>query len=357
MKRPPPLLFGALLVFGCDGDDTPPSFFDSGADVTTDSSNDASDASDAAPTTHAKVIVVHASPDVAAVRLCFALGVQNDGSDAKMAPIAPLPNNALPPGGGAILPDLGLDLSHQALTPYVFVASKITSAATCDQLATSLTANIDYYPLATVKNGTLAAGTTLMFAMTGCLASALDGLADTTTCGADYNASKGNLALQTFTLDRVIGNTQRFGAQLAHVSTPASGVWGAQFGVTQVGASLHPFDGGADEIIVDHTTLFTLSPTSAASLAMPTVDSTSLVVAAVNPDGGPPPAQSSIPLPLVYEATTGKATGENAYFAPGVNYTFVFVGDPRQPTTVDGGAFNGYSLHALAFPNDPTLPP
>jgi len=179
MKRPPPLLFGALLVFGCDGDDTPPSFFDSGADVTTDSSNDASDASDAAPTTHAKVIVVHASPDVAAVRLCFALGVQNDGSDAKMAPIAPLPNNALPPGGGAILPDLGLDLSHQALTPYVFVASKITSAATCDQLAASLTANIDYYPLATVKNGTLAAGTTLMFAMTGCLASALDGLADT----------------------------------------------------------------------------------------------------------------------------------------------------------------------------------
>ena len=349
-------LVACLFLGACDGDNTPPSFFDSGTDATADATIDvATDASDAGPTTHAKLIVVHASPDVAAFRMCFALGGQNDGSDAKMGPTTPSPNNALSPGAGAVLPDMG-DLYAQAVTPYVFVASKIPSSTTCDQLVTLLTANVDYYPLPTIKIHTFVAGTTSMIALTGCLASALDGLADTTTCGADYNAAKGNLALQIFQLDRVIGNTQRFGAQLAHVSTPASGVWSAQFGATQVGASLHPFDGGADEIIVDHTTLFTLSPTSAASLAMPTVDSTSFVVAAVNPDGGAPPAQSAIPLPLVYEATTGKVTGENAYFAPGVNYTFVFLGDPRQPTTMDGGAFNGYSLHALAFPNDPALP-
>jgi len=35
---------------------------------------------------------------------------------------------------------------------------------------------------------------------------------------------------------------------------------------------------------------------------------------------------------------------------------FVLVGDPAQPTLLDGGAFNGYSLHALAFPNNPPLP-
>src|SRR5689334_12512659 len=94
-------LVACLFLGACDGDNTPPSFFDSGsADATTDATSDASDASDAAPTTHAKVILVHASPDVAALRLCFALGVQNDGSDAKMAPIAPLPNNALAPGAG-----------------------------------------------------------------------------------------------------------------------------------------------------------------------------------------------------------------------------------------------------------------
>jgi hypothetical protein len=361
MKRPPRLRFGGLLVaFGlvlwaCDGDDTPPSFFDGGGDATADVANEASDASEAGPTTHAKLIVVHASPDVAAFRMCFALGVQNDGTDAQMDPIPPLPSTATSPGAGAILPDFG-DLSQQAVTPYVIVASKITSAAPCDQLVKSLTANIDYYPLPTIKRFTFAPGTTSMIALTGCLASALDGLADTTTCGVDYNAAKGNLALQIFSLDRVITNTLRFGAQLAHVATAANGVWSGQFGATQVGALLHPFDGGADEIIVDQTTLFTLSPTSAASLAMPTVDTTAFVVSAVNPDGGTSPAQSSVPLPLVYEATTGQATGENTYFAPGVNYTFVFLGDPRQPTTMDGGAFNGYSLHALAFPNDPKLP-
>ena len=359
MKRPPRLVIGGLLLgaWGCDGDNTPPSFFDSGADATTDAASDvATDASDAAPTTHAKVIVVHASPDVPAVRICFALGLQNDGSDAQVAPIAPLPKTALAPGSGAILPDLGVDLSQKAITPYVVVASKIQNNATCDALVGALTANTDYFVLPTIKNGTFVASTTVMIAATGCLPTTIDGLADTTTCGADYNATKGNLADRVFKLDRVIGNTQRFGAQLAHLSSPASGVWGAQYGATEVSALLRDFDGGADEIVVDHATLFTLAPSAAASLAMPTVDQTSFVVAAVNPDGGAPPAQSSIPLPLVYEATTGKATGENAYFGPGVNYTFVFVGDPRQPTTLDGGAFNGYSLHALAFPNDPTLP-
>jgi hypothetical protein len=355
-----PLALGSLLLlWACDGDTTPPSFFDSGTDATTDAtsdSGDASDASDAGPTSHAKVIVVHASPDLPAVRVCFATGLQNDGSDAQMAPIAPLPKTGIAPGGGAILPDLGVDLSQKAITPYVMIASKIAGNATCDQLATTLTANTDYFALPTIKNGTFAAGTTVLVAATGCLPTSMDGLADITTCGADYNATKGNLAIQDFKLDRVIGNTQRFGAQLAHVASPASGVWTAQYGATDVSASLSPFDGGATEIIVDHTKLFTLAPGAAASLAMPTVDQTSLVVAAVNPDGGAPPKSMSIPLPLVYEATTGQATGENAYFAPGVNYTFVFVGDPRQQATMDGGVFNGYSLHALAFPNDPALP-
>ena len=363
MKRLPRSLIGGLLlsssayVAACDGDTTPPSFFDGGTDATTadgsiDASSDASDAS----TTHAKLIFVHASPDLPAVRICLAFGTQNDASDAKLAPMAPLPKSALAPGAGTILPDLG-DLYNQAVTPYVIIASKITSSlATCDQLVPTLTANSDYFVVSTLKYNTLASGTTSLVAVTGCLPSTMDGLADTTTCGADYNAAKGNFAAQVFKLDRVIGNTQRFGAQLAHLSSPASGVWGAQYGSTQVSASLRSFDGGSDEIIVDHAALFTLAPSSAASLAMPTVDQTSLVVAAVNPDGGAPPAQSSIPMPLVYEATTGQATGENAYFAPGVNYTFVFVGDPRQPATLDGGAFNGYTLHALAFPNDPKLP-
>ncbi len=353
------LLPGLVLwAFACDGDTTPPSFFDSGADATTSDVVQDGPGPDVVTTTHAKVIVVHASPDVPTVRVCFAIGLQNDGSDGVIAPISPLPQTGLAPGTGGALPDLGIDLSQRALTPYVILASKITSsAARCDTLAGdagSLTPNVDYFVLPTIKNGTLAPSTTFLVAATGCMPNALDPAADTTTCGASYDSTKGNLSLQIFALDRVIGNTQRFGAQVAHVSSPAAGVWSSSYGSTAVSAALKAFDGGAQEIIVDSVQLDLLAPSSAASLAMPTVDQTSFVVAPVNPDGGAPPTSVSIPLPLVYEATTGKTTGENAYFTPGTNYTFVFVGDPRVSATLDGGAFNGYSLHALAFPNDPT---
>ena len=346
----------ALLAVGCTSDDTPAKFFDASTEAATDAPNDALvDSPSDASTSHGKIIAVHASPDLAAVRFCFGIGLQNDGSDAAVAPIAPLPQTPLGPGQGAVLSDLG-DLSQRAVTPYAVLASKV-GASTCDALLSGgLTAGSDYFVLSTIKNGTFGSATTHLVALTGCLPIASDALADTTTCGASYDAAKGNLALSVFALDRVIGNTQRFGAQIAHVATPAAGVWSGLYGSNAVSAALHPQDGGADEIIADSVALGALAPTSAASLAMPNVDQTSLVVAAVNPDGGAAPAQSSIPLPLVYEATTGKATGENAYFAPGVNYTFVFVGDPRVSATSDGGAFNGYSLHALAFPNDPAVP-
>jgi hypothetical protein len=332
--------------------------FDSGSDAT----EEGVDApNEAGPSNRAKVIVVHASPDVAAVRVCFAIGIQNDGSDGVMAPIAPLPKNPLAPGAGAVLPDLGLDLSPHAVTPYVVLASKITSSsATCDTLAGnggSLVSGLDYFKLETIPTGTFSTDTTLLITAMGCLPSVLDPLADKATCGSTYDTAAGNLTRRIDKLDRVVGNTQRFGAQLAHVSSPASGVWGALYGATNVSAALHAFDGGgADEIIVDQTSFPSLAPSSAASLAMPNVDQTALVVAAVNADGGAAPTWLSVPLPLIHEVTTGQATGENTYFVAGANYTFVFLGDPRVPTTLDGGVFNGYALHALAFPNDPTVP-
>jgi len=344
-----------LVALSCDGDDTPPSFFDSGSDATSDAPP-ASDASDAA-LPHAKIIAVHASPDLAAVRFCFGVGLQNDGSDAVVLAVAPTPSVA--PGGGAALPDLGVDLSQKAVTPYAVLTSAITTLATCDALVAGdagLASGTDFFALPTIKNGTLAGGTTILAALTGCASSAVDPSGDITTCGSTYAAS-GNLAVKTFSLDRVVANSSRFGAQIAHVSTPATGVWTALYTESTVNAVLHPLDGGADEVIAQGVTEGSLQPSSAASLAAPNVDQTSVIVSAVNPDGGATSAELAIPMPLVYEATTGATTGENAYFDAGANYTFVFVGDPREPTTLDGGAFNGYALHLLAFPNDPTLPP
>jgi phosphoribosyl 1,2-cyclic phosphodiesterase len=226
-----------LWAFACDGDTTPPSFFDGGSDATTSDVVQDGPGPDVVTTTHAKVIVVHASPDVPTVRVCFAIGLQNDGSDGVIAPISPLPQTGLAPGTGGALPDLGVDLSQRALTPYVILASKITSsAARCDTLAGdagTLTQNVDYFVLPTIKNGTLAPSTTFLVAATGCVPSAIDPAADTTTCGASYDSTKGNLSLQIFTLDRVIGNTQRFGAQVAHVASPAAGVWSSLYGSTR----------------------------------------------------------------------------------------------------------------------------
>ncbi len=349
----------ACVVVSCDGDDTPPSFFVDGGDATTDAPVDApADAPDA-NLARAKIIAVHASPDVPAMRLCFGVGVQNDGSDAAILATAPIPKAPIAPGGGGALPDLGIDLSQKALTPYAVRASSITTSATCDALVNGdggLASGTDYFPLPTIKNGTFTGGSTLMMSLVGCLPTASDPSADVTTCGIGYDTAKGNLAVRVFVLDRVVANTARFGAQIAHVATPAAGVWTALYNSTTVNAALHPLDGGAEEPIAQGVTLYTIAPTSAASLAMPTIDQTSIIVSAVNPDGGAPATEAAIPLPLVYEATTGQATGENAYFTAGANYTFVFVGDPRAPATLDGGGFNGNALHLLAFPNDPTIP-
>jgi hypothetical protein len=339
-------------VIACTGDDTPPSFFDSGTDAT----DAANDVDGQVTTTHAKLIAVHASPDVGAIRMCFATGFQNDGSDGVIIPIQPFPSTAISVGGGAVLPDLGMDLSQNAITPYVFLAQLIgTGGQTCDMLASMLTVNTDFYVLPTIQRKAFVPGTTVMLALTGCLRSSLDPTADATTCGAAYNASTGNLAFDTFSLDQVIANTQRFGAQVVHVASPASGVWSLLYGAPSVSASILPLDGGAPEVI-DTVSVDQIAPMTAASLTMPVVDESAFQVNATNPDGGAPPVSLTVLMPLVYEATTGQTTGENTYFTPGVNYSFVFLGDPRQPTTLDGGAFNGYSLHALAFPNNPQLP-
>jgi hypothetical protein len=337
-------------LVACNGDDTPPSHFDSGSD--------AMNGSDApVPTVHAKMLVVHASPDVGAIRICFAIGLQNDGSDGVIAPIQPIPSSAINAGEGAALPDLGVDLSQKALTPYVFLAGLLgTGLQTCDVLASTLTVNTDFYVLPTIKNGTLVPSSTIMLALTGCLRNSLDSNADATTCGAAYDGTMGNLAFESFTLDQVIANTQRFGAQVVHVASPASGVWSLLYGAPSVSASILPLDGGAGVVVTDMVNVGQVAPTTAASLTMPVVDQSAFQVSAVSPDGGVSPASLTIPMPLVFEATTGETTGENAYFVPGTNYSFVFLGDPRLPTTLDGGVFNGYALHLLAFPNDPTLP-
>jgi hypothetical protein len=106
----------------------------SDAPVATDAS---SDADAAAPLPRAKVLSVHAAHGLPSVRFCFATGQKDDGSDANVSPLPPLPNDdtaskaaglpypAVFPGTGGPLPDLGNDLSQVAITPYFIDAATI----------------------------------------------------------------------------------------------------------------------------------------------------------------------------------------------------------------------------------------
>jgi len=353
-------------AWACDGDTTPAKQFDSGADATTDAPADApADSTVDAGPTRAKMLAIHASPDLPAVRVCFGMGLQNDGSDAVVASVLPVPDKALTgqpypglfPGAGAALPDFGIDLSQKALTPYLIVASKLAaSTQSCDALlapnAGTLTPGVDYFKMPTLKNGTFASDTTIALVVTGCLPQAADPSASAVLCGGDYGTSAGNLAVQLFSLDRAVKGA--FGAQFLQASSAAAGKFALAYGTGDLTAELHPLDGGAGQPIATGVKYGELQPGTAAALVAPDVNQTSLLVT-VPGDGGAA-FSSSFPLPLVYEVTTGQPTGAAAYFASGANYTFVLVGDPAQPTLLDGGAFNGYSLHALAFPNSPPLP-
>lgn len=375
----------SLVVFAaCTGDDTPPAFFpeagtdvvviDTGTDVTTP---------DAAPLENAKVILVHASPDVPAVRVCFGIGTKSDGSDAILSPLPPLPdvksspNQPYPgifPGFGGQMPDLKVDLSPVVVTPYAVFASAVkdvervdggTTAdggalASCAKLiggdAGALVEGTDYLKLPTIPQGTLAKGTTLLLAMTGCLPIATDPNATAAKCGTDYNGGTGNVAAKLFVLDRKLGDQAKIGVRVVHASQPLDGVNAAAGSVGLVANLATVFDGGSGtQTIVaagDGFKFGEQKPTSSVGVTFPTsaADGTFNVFGAL-PDGGTL-APSGFALPTIHSLTTGAATGADGYYVKGQNTVFVVVGDPALGLVTDAG-INGYALHVLAFPTNP----
>ncbi len=364
----------------CSGDDTSTPQ-DAGSDMNViddgvpDTGTDTgSDAADAGPA-RAKILVVHASPDVPPVRICFAVGTKSDGSDAVIAPFPPLPDKtegSLPfpglfPGTGGPLPDLGADLSQKVIVPYVIIASKVASdvapadggvaPVACDTLLQGdggLTANVDYMKLPPIPSGTFMPGKTLLLAATGCLPTSADPNANVIACGADYDSTLGNVAIKIFDLDRIIADTQKSGAQVAHLSPKL--FTGLLAGVTEI-------DAGSDAGVVYEpitpnnapVNYAQLKPAPAASLSLPPASNAALVLSAVNPDGGAPIATFPVPFTFIYASTTGQLVGADQYFTANSNYTFVVVGDPQKAFLSDAGV-DGYGLHVLAFPNDPPIP-
>lgn len=374
---------GAGLVVGCGDDDeevTPG--LDAGRDGTADVNTPTPDSStpdsampEAGPPDLAKLIVLHASPEAPAFRLCYGLkvGIQEIVPNTLAAPDTTA-NAALPYPG--IFPGTGgtsaspIDLEPQTLVPYVVDAEKIKNdvattadagagtARGCDELlgrkdgGVALVEGTDYFKLPEIPKGTFAKGTTVVLALTGCP----KGITEATRqakCGSDYTEATGNLKITHPYLDRKAPATG-MGAQAVHVSQPVEAMLGtlSPNGVVpyfqQPDAGPVPLTGP-----IKFGQVGPAAPGSITGATQQTVFGIGLPLA----DGGvqklaPTPAE--VPLGLIQASTTG-STMPADYFKDGKSYGFIIVGDlavPYRPAT-DGGLPNGKGFHFLAYPSDP----
>jgi hypothetical protein len=270
-----------------------------------------------------KVLVVHASPNLPAIRLCFAVGSKPDGSDATFVDAPPFPDPRVDPGGAFVLPKIG-DLSG-VVVPYAINATKATGQSSCASvlaLDAGLVPGGDYQKLAPIPAGTIAGMKTVLLAVTGCLGTTFDANASAARCGSDFSPLLGNLAMRAFELDRSPHNGQ-LGVQLAHLSPPLS----------TVAAALKNAPDASPIFIAPIATsvrYLETKPTPAAAVVIPSVQSTVISVDVLDPDGGVNPiATYTFPLP------------GDAGIINGANTTFTLLGEP------DSG------LRVIALPNDP----
>lgn len=392
----------AASIGACGGDDTGPAAQpDSGRadsflpppDSSDQNVSDASDGGggDSAPKPKdAKLVIVHASPDMPMLRFCFGFGAPDAGSGVSTAPLPPAPNHAAPglpfpgtpPGTGGPAADYA-DLSKSTISAYVIDAAKIANVVqptdggsepdciallgknaegAADGGTGTLTAGTDFWYVGTIPSGTLLKGTSWMVALTGCRAGETVGAG---ACPQPYNTSTGNLGIQLWQLDRTtVIDGGSIGAQFVHASSAFENVTTVG-GAAQTAAGFYVpgADGGVTfaPIVVD-AKYGQMKPAASTPVSGVTFDGTSGFFAqAIAADAGTVGRPVAYPLPVIQQLSWGQAgPPDGAALANGQGFTFVLVGDPLQPAFLDdagnpadSGTFNTRFIHFLAFPNDP----
>lgn len=350
---------------------------------------------------HAKLVVVHAAPGIPAVRVCFAQGQQDDGSDGTVTALsalpdtpnpAPLPYPGIFPGTGGTFPDI-TDLSGIAITPYAVLASSIkdqTSDAgagekTCvDLIGSDGKGGIlhptdgTYIKLPTIPKSTFKNEHTYLLSVLGCLPDVTDAGFNAALCGSDWTAA-GNPHVGIAELDRtaVDPDAGDYGIQFAHRSSAIEGVAEPNTGHPPAtngvipGFLVPPGDAGPEAGPQPPSFVqlnggpskysgSALQPPKADPFKKGEVDLTDpnlqFAVAFLDPqDSGAPfnptawPGSPllptgygdviAIPLTIIQAATTG-APPPPSMFANTGNYTFILVGDPAKtlaPAVDDAG--------------------
>ena len=398
---------GGTMGIGCGGDDAAPAkVTDGGSKDSTSATNspitptpdapagDTNLPDTAPPPPHGKVMLVHASPGLPALRICYSVGVKADLTDQVMAPVYALPDDdtasaalGLPypgffPGTGGPQPDVA-DLSKVTLVPYLIFADQITTEvksardAGTEKKCTDLLGPTapdggleatKFIKLGAIPAGTFAPSTPTLVALVGCLPQAADPTANAAKCGSDYDVTNGNVGVKIYkALDRTVADATKMGVQILQASsafqgevvTPLQGTLVTGFATVDGGTPLGaPVTAG--QVFGD------LKPDAAAPQTGLLTDQANTAVYAtlVQADGGlvigpSGPINVALPLPIVKRLSIGPV--DAGYFANGANFTFILVGDPAQPTFIDAGAdatgpFNPRSMHWIALPNDPVLP-
>jgi hypothetical protein len=325
---------------------------------------------------HAKVVLVHASPDMPPLRFCFGIGTPDAGGFA-IAPFAAAPSDdtaskaaGLPypgawPGTGGSLADY-TDLSGITITAYAVDAAKISSEVQSNMMEKkcpdmlgangtggTLKAGTDYWQLGSVPAGTLVAGSAWLGAVVGCLPG------ETTLsiyCGAGYQQATGNIGFKLVQLDNQTMIDAGLGAQFAHMSTAWDAVLATMGGNTTVAGLAAP-DAGAFPIVTD-AKFGDLKPTNVAAV---NVDPTTGLFFAQMEQGDAALQTFALPLSVISQLTYGK--GGPPYMTRD-SYVFVLVGNPTETMYVNpmdggpespdaGGVFNTRFVHFLGFPTNP----
>jgi hypothetical protein len=339
-------------------------------------------------------MVVHASPDLPPIRLCF--GTAMPGAKATVAQFPALPQTpakafdgtarapGIYAGTAQAMPTFPVDMSAIDIASYLLFAddqllagqnaSNPNEALCTDLLGPDGTGSapavmkpgVDFLAMPAIPAGTFKDTSAYLIAITGCLpqsgSGAHDAAANAALCGADYDAVKGNVALSIVELDSTpLSAAEGFGTQVADRSQPLGGAHAPPDVAANGVRPMVAYAAGGGAFLTTDPVKFgatQLDPSPAAALfPIPntSISGATFNLVPANAGGG---FDLDAGAPVLAQTLASVATISPPGVAPltaGETTTFVILGDPAAaPVMLNGAlnpAFDGHGLHAIAFVN------
>ena len=301
-----------------------------------------------------------------ALLLCWA--TVGDAGELVFPPVQPFPSSPMPEsnypgialGTAVLLPDAS-SLIAEPVTFVVIRALRLARAidevggdagdVTCDQLfkampRVSLDAP-DYFALPAV---TLYPDVPNLVAVTGCAPSIIAQAANPQSCGPSYDAAKGNLSAQVFSLSPSSGAAGSLSLQVVQLSPGLAGLLGdagtatVSFGTTSMATQTLASVGAVGDV----------SPPSNV-LSVPSLDTDGVHLLTPAADGG----TNDFFLSLAQAQQLADPTADpTAYYSATGTYVAAIVGDPAAPppfaSSADSGVYDGTGLHFVVAPAQPS---